>query len=77
MTCQACAAVAANPLSGAYVADCRACLVRRIARGPAHWESRRAGKLLPRYVAQLATLGDVAAAHAEVKAVALGFSRGG
>lgn len=77
MTCAACAAVAADSLSGAYVADCRACRVRHIARGPAHWESRRAGKLLPRYVAQLAALGDVAAAHAEVKAVALGFSRGG
>lgn len=77
MTCAACAAVAADSLSGAYMAGCRACEVRYIASGPAHWESRRAGKLLPRYVAQLAALGDVAAAHAEVKAVALGFSRGG
>lgn len=74
MSCTACAAVAASPLSGACVTGCRACLVRRIARGPAHWDARRTGKLLPRYVAELAALGDVAAAHAEVKA-ASGFTR--
>ena len=66
MTCQACA----NPSGGLLIAGCRDCTLRDIARGPGFFASMRACKLTPAYMAQLQTLGEVEAVHAEVKEVA-------
>lgn len=60
----------AKPEGGTYIAGCRACRLRLIARGPWFAESMREGKLTPAYRAQLAGLGKAADVHAEVKAVA-------
>ena len=66
MTCPGCD----KPEGGLYIAGCRGCRLRLIARGPWYAESMRDGKLTPAYRAQLAGLGVPAAVHAEVKAVA-------
>lgn len=65
MTCAGCA----NPNGGLYVAGCRVCQLRDIARGPEFYASMRACKLTPAYMARLQSLGEVEAVHAEVKAV--------
>lgn len=59
-----------SPASGQYTAGCRACALRNVARGPAFFESQRTGTLTPAYRKQLQALGDAAAVHKEVKAVA-------
>jgi hypothetical protein len=66
MTCEGCA----KPAGGIYIAGCRSCTLRWIARSPAHDASRRARKLTPRYVALLAPLGDAEKVHLEVKTMA-------
>jgi hypothetical protein len=54
-----------------YVAGCRHCALRSIARGPEFFASLRACKLTPAYMARLQLLGSVVEdVHAEVKAAA-------
>lgn len=67
MTCEGCA----NPYGGIFIAGCRPCALRDLATGMLFFASLRAGKLTPEYRAALAPLGeDVAAVHAEVRAMA-------
>lgn len=67
MTCEGCA----DPYGGIFIAGCRPCALRDLAGGPDFFASMRAGKLTPSYRAALAPLGeDVAAVHAEVRAMA-------
>jgi hypothetical protein len=66
MNCAACE----NPPAGQYVAGCRRCALRSIARGPEYFASQKACKLTPAYMARLQTLGTVEEVHEEVKAVA-------
>lgn len=69
MTCEACAAHAKNPTSGAYKGCCQQCAIRSIAKSPAYWESQRLGAITAGYRAALerAFAGDVKAGHAAVK----------
>lgn len=69
MICQACA----DHDGWLLQAGCRACSIRDIARGPAFFESMRAGKLTDGYKAACRELGDVATVHAEVKAISKTF----
>ena len=67
MTCAGCT----NPYGGIFIAGCRPCTLRDIAMGPHFFASLRAGRLTQEYRAALAPLGeDIAATHAEVRAVA-------
>jgi len=67
MICDGCA----SPYGGIFIAGCRPCTLRDLATGPLFFASLRAGKLTPEYRAALAPLGeDVAAVHAEVRAMA-------
>lgn len=53
MTCTACTAFAANPLSGAYAAGCRACAVRSLARSAGFHASMVQRTFRPDYRAAL------------------------
>ncbi len=66
MRCEGCA----RPERGTYIAGCRQCALRNMARGPAFFASARAGKITPAYAAQLQVLGRVEDVHAEAKAMA-------
>ena len=66
MSCPGCAA----PTTGLYVSGCRKCALRAIAQGPEFFASLRCGKVTPAYAALLQVHGDVAAVHAEVRALA-------
>ena len=70
MSCDACTAAEAAPMTGLYQAGCRACTARQLANGIEHAEARMLGKMTPRYMARLrAAYGDAwEAGHAEVKA---------
>ena len=70
-----CPACASQP-SGDVVAGCRACAIREIARGPAFFQSMRAGKLTDGYKAACRELGDVATVHAEVREAAKQYATG-
>lgn len=73
MNCPGCS----NPYGGIFIDGCRACSIRWIAGGPDFFASMRAGKLTPEYRAALAPLGeDVAAVHADVRAMAKSLKRG-
>lgn len=72
MTCEGCM----NPAGGTYIAACRGCRLRLIARGPWFAESQREAKLTPAYRAQLAGLGKPADVHAEVRAAAESLKAG-
>ena len=64
--CEACR----GPACGLYVTGCRGCALRSIARSPEFFASQQAKVITPAYAARLQVLGEVAAVHAEVKAVA-------
>ena len=67
MTCEG----GAGPYGVIFIARFRPCPLRDLAGGPDFFASMRAGKLTPSYPAALAPLGeDVAAVHAEVRAMA-------
>ncbi len=66
MSCYACD----QPLSGLIRAGCRRCALRDIANGPHFFASLQTGSLTPAYRQQLRLLGDEAAVHQEVKAIA-------
>ena len=66
MTCEACQ----GPACGLYVAGCRGCALRSIARSPEFFASQQAKVITPAYAARLQVLGEVAAVHQEVKALA-------
>lgn len=72
MTCEGCV----KPNGGTYIAACRGCRLRLIARGPWFAESQREAKLTPAYRAQLAGLGKAAEVHAEVRALAESMKAG-
>lgn len=59
--CEGCA----KPAGGVYIASCRACSLRKIARSLEYWKSRAMGKLTPEYLALLAELGDPVRVHLE------------
>lgn len=63
--CAACA----NPAGGLYIAGCRPCTLRSVARSPEHFESRKAGRMTPGYRALLQAHGPTDEVHAEVKAM--------
>lgn len=61
----------ASPSEGLFIAGCRACSIRCLARGPLYFAAAQAGKLTREYRQALLVLGsDAAAVHAEVKAQA-------
>lgn len=66
MICTACT----NPTGGVYVAGCRACTVRRLARSAAFHQSNAAGRRTAEYKRLLTqSFGEGwEAGHAEVKA---------
>lgn len=66
--CEGCASLS----GGIYIANCRACTVRMIARSLPRWESARLGRISDAYKASLVrAFGDGwQAGHAEVKAAA-------
>ena len=64
MTCEGC--FSAN--GGVFIAGCRSCTIRAIFRSQEHFLARKAGKLLPAYMALLREVGDPAVVHEEVKA---------
>lgn len=66
--CEACQRFKADRLSGLYIASCRQCQIRDIARGPHHFRSKCIRKITAGYREQLESLGDWQAAHLEVKA---------
>lgn len=70
VTCPACAAARANPLTGALRAGCSECLARDISRGPEHWQARRVGQITAAYRAVLErSFGEAwKAGHERVKA---------
>lgn len=70
--CEACD----KPAGGLYIAGCRACGIRSLARGPLFFAAAKAGKLGREYRRALLALGsDAAAVHAEVKAQAETLAR--
>lgn len=77
MTCKQCARAATGMWHG-IGPDCRACKLRDIALGPHFFAALRAGRinLESEYAAQLRHLGDIAAVHAEVEAVAKALHTG-
>lgn len=58
--CDCCAEAERNPLSGLYRSDCRACLVRRLARAPRSERERVYAATAPDALGQL--VADVRAA---------------
>jgi hypothetical protein len=66
MSCDGCAV----PTGGLYIAGCRQCSLRKIINSPEFFASLRAGKVTPAYAALLCVHGEVAAVHAEVRALA-------
>jgi hypothetical protein len=76
MTCPACTAFAADPLSGRYETACRACAARYLARSPAFFAARRVDVDGPERAAYRELLHSVGArctpriTHAEVLAAA-------
>ena len=70
---QGCAA----PSGALYVAGCRSCSIRALAGGLPFFESMRAGRLTPEYIAGLKPLGEPADVHAEVRDAAKLLLTGG
>lgn len=70
--CEACQ----GPACGLYVVGCRGCALRSIARSPEFFASQQAKVITPAYAARLQVLGEVAAVHKEVKAVAESLKAG-
>lgn len=70
MTCQACQAAEANPLTGRYTADCTECKARALANGFELFDSLTKGKQTPEYRAALAKVfgkGNEADGHERVR----------
>ena len=70
--CPACAAAAAGP-HYEFHASCRGCCARTIARSPAFFEARSAGRQTPAYRELLRSVGGLhkpPVEHAEVRAAA-------
>ncbi len=71
--CEACD----KPHGGLFIAGCRGCGIRSLARGPLFFAAAQAGKLTREYRRALLALGsDAAAVHAEVKAQAEALAAG-
>ncbi len=64
MTCKDCEA-SAKELHHGFTSACKGCQARAAARGPAYFESKRAGRLTEPYRGLLAALGLT---HEQVKA---------
>lgn len=70
MTCQACTAAEANPLTGRYSADCTECKARALAQGRELFESLNQRKQTPEYQAALTKVfgeGNEADGHERVR----------
>lgn len=70
MTCPACTAAEANPLTGRYTADCTSCKARALANGRELFDSLAQRKRTPEYTAALTKVfgaGNEAAGHERVR----------
>lgn len=67
-----------NPDGGLYMAGCRQCSIRRLARGPEFYASVAAQRIVPAYLETLRALfgDDWKAGHEEVKAEAKRYRTG-
>lgn len=72
MNCEGCAA----PETGLYMAGCRQCSLRLLARSPGYLQSRLQRRMTPEFAAACAELGDVETVGEEVKAVAKTITMG-
>ena len=70
MTCPDCTAAQTNPHWGGLHASCEGCKVRALAKGPAFWDAKRVGRMVPSYRKALETVfgGEWEAGHVKVKA---------
>lgn len=65
MSCEGCS----NPTGGLFINGCRTCSLRAIIASQPFWQSMRAGKLTPEYIALVGLFGEPADVHAEVRAL--------
>jgi hypothetical protein len=69
--CPACTTAATDPSWGEFIADCRGCCARSIARSPEFFEARKAGTQTRKYRALLEQVGALVqppVTHDEVRA---------